>query len=96
MRSSPKRFDTTGGVTGVSSRGVTLIEMLVVILILGILMGLAFVALLGGLGTAKKSTVQRTLSSLAMGVKNFEREFGFLPHAVYDDRPLTVDNQPQV
>ena len=57
----------------------TLIELLVVIAIIAILAGLAFPAVQGALGGAKKAQARNDVTQLAAAIKAFQLEYGRLP-----------------
>ncbi len=59
--------------------GFTLIELLVVIAIIAILAGLAFPAVQGALGQAKKAQARNDVQQIASAIRAFELEYGRMP-----------------
>ncbi len=64
--------------------GFTLVEMLVVIVIIGILMGLLLAAVFPVLFTTHNFAVTSEINELSGGVENFKTKFGFYPPCEFD------------
>jgi prepilin-type N-terminal cleavage/methylation domain-containing protein len=59
--------------------GFTLVELLVVIVIIGVIMGLISAAVVKALGTGKQAVNQSEIRQLAVSVENFKSKYGFYP-----------------
>lgn len=62
----------------------TMVELMVSILIIFMLMGLILVGIRKMAAAGRKAVDRTTISSLDVGVKSFEQEFGFVPPLVKD------------
>jgi prepilin-type N-terminal cleavage/methylation domain-containing protein len=58
----------------------TLIELLVVISIIAILAALAFPAVNGAIGSARKAQARNDVQQIATAIKAYQAEYGRLPH----------------
>lgn len=60
-------------------RAFTLVELLAAVTVIGILLGIIFVALGSAQNQAKASLATRQLATIQQGVSQFEADFGYLP-----------------
>jgi general secretion pathway protein G len=63
----------------VARRGLTLVEMLMVIVIISILLALLLPAILGAIRTARKAAVTSEIAQLAQALANFKAKYGDYP-----------------
>jgi prepilin-type N-terminal cleavage/methylation domain-containing protein len=70
----------------------TLIELLVVISIIAILAGLAFPAVNGAIGSARKAQARNDVQQIASAIKSFHSEYGYLPSAQTTSEEWVSDN----
>jgi prepilin-type N-terminal cleavage/methylation domain-containing protein len=70
----------------------TLIELLVVISIIAILAALAFPAVNGAIGSARKAQARNDVQQIALAIKSFASEYGHLPSSVTDSEEWISDN----
>ena len=77
--------------------GFTLVEMLVVIVVIGILMGLILVAVVPALFTTYNAAVTIEINQLGGGLEKFKTQFGFFPPCEFDfdgDGDLDLGTNP--
>ena len=60
-------------------QGFTLVEILVVIVIIGILMGIAIPAISRAILTARQTAIRLELSSMERGIENYREKIGDYP-----------------
>jgi prepilin-type N-terminal cleavage/methylation domain-containing protein len=75
------------------SSGFTMIEVLFAILIIGVLLGLLIVGVRRGIGFVKGTAERQMVQGIAMGISQFEKEFGFHPPLVKELPWATNSNQ---
>lgn len=65
-------------------RAFTLVELLAAVTVIGILIGIVFIALGGATQQARASLATRQLGTIQQGVAQFETDFGYLPPLLSD------------
>lgn len=77
------------------SRGFTIIELSVVVIIIALLSGILLVAVRTSLLSARVAGEKQVCTALKAGVSQFKQQFGFLPPLVLDSATLQND-QPNI
>jgi general secretion pathway protein G len=78
--------------TGCRPRGLTLIELLIVIAIIGVLSGIAIPLYFNQIQKARNIKTAAELDNLQFEIKNFELDYGRLPESLEEVKPnLTTD-----
>lgn len=67
-----------------AARGFTLVELLIVMLIIGALVGLLVPTIARALRTVQSTMTRRTLDNLSMGLETYKSDFGEYPPSSYD------------
>jgi prepilin-type N-terminal cleavage/methylation domain-containing protein len=69
--------------------GFTLIELLVVVAVILVLAGILLAGLTRSVGTARRTSAERSIEALVLGINQFKADFGFLPPLVHDGRSIS-------
>ncbi len=75
--------------TSRSRHGFTLIELLVVVAVILVLAGILLAGLTRSVGTARRTSAERSIDALVLGVNQFKADFGFLPPLVHDGASIS-------
>ena len=67
-----------------SQRGFTLVELLIVMLIIGTLIGLLVPTIGRALRMVRSTMTRRTINEIGMGLESYKKDFGDYPPSVYD------------
>lgn len=78
--------------TSSTRRGFTLIELLVVVAVILVIAGILLAGLTQSVGTARRTSAQRSIDALVLGINQFKSDFGFLPPLVHDGAAISGGN----